>query len=84
MIDKDLLLKRIAEIRKNGYAIESDEITLGIAAISVPVNNYSCPIALTISGIKSGIEKNADNLLNNLMNTSKIISDKILMAYNKV
>ena len=82
-VNKNLLLQQIKRVRLQGYAIESNEISLGITAISVPVENYSCPIALTIAGMENNIKKNAEKLLKSLLKTSKIISDKLLMTSNK-
>jgi DNA-binding IclR family transcriptional regulator len=77
-------LQQIIKARLQGYAIESNEISLGITAISVPIKNYSCPIALTIAGMENEIKKSADKLLKSLLNTSKIISNKLSMASNKL
>ena len=82
VVNKNVLFQQIKEVRLKGYAIESNEISLGITAISVPIENYSCPIALTIAGMENEIKKSADKLLKSLLNTSKTISNKLSMASN--
>lgn len=42
-------IKELETVKKQGYALSIDGVQ-GSAAISVPVRNYECPVALTILG----------------------------------
>lgn len=46
--DKDVLLKELEKIRKQGYAKSIAEKLEGGIAISAPVRGYVCPVSLTI------------------------------------
>ncbi len=50
----DELLRSLLSIRKNGYAISDEDITLGIAAVGAPIYDYNGRIcaALSISGTR--------------------------------
>ena len=48
--DKDLLRQEVARIRIQKYAISSGEAYKGAVGISVPVENYVCPVALCLQG----------------------------------
>jgi len=48
--DKETLLAEVEKVREQGYATSYGERTPGSAAISVPISNYICPIALSILG----------------------------------
>ena len=48
--DPDILLKELIGIKQQGYAISSGETLEGATSISVPIQGYFCPIALSIFG----------------------------------
>jgi len=48
--DKRMLLKELKKVKEQGYATSFSERVLGSGAISVPIKNYSCPVALSILG----------------------------------
>jgi DNA-binding IclR family transcriptional regulator len=48
--DKKALLKELKIIRKQGYATSFGERIQGSASISVSVENYICPVALSLLG----------------------------------
>jgi len=49
IIDKDALIERLGEIRKQGYAVEKEEVYLGTNAIAVPVfDRLRVPVAALI------------------------------------
>jgi IclR family transcriptional regulator, KDG regulon repressor len=47
--DLETILKEIQKVRSQGYATFPEHLPAG-AAISVPVKNYHCPVALTVFG----------------------------------
>lgn len=81
VIDKSVLVEQLDQIRQQEYAIEFGEITLGAGAISVPVKNYSCPIALTIAGIETRLSRNSQTVLEQLRSTAKKISYELKMVH---
>lgn len=48
--DKNLLLKELKVVKKQGYATSFGERVAGSASISVPIKNYICPVALSVLG----------------------------------
>ena len=48
--DRDTLTGEIEKIRSQGYAESFSERIRGSASISVPIRNYSCPVALSVLG----------------------------------
>ena len=83
IIDKDLLLEELDKIKKLGYAKSAGEVQDGSAAISVPIKNYVCPVALSLVGPESrflekmmsfldALEKSAANISRNIKGIAKI------------
>jgi DNA-binding IclR family transcriptional regulator len=54
--DKGTILKEIEKVRVQGYATFPEHLPAG-AAMSVPVKNYHCPVALTVFGPASRFHK---------------------------
>jgi DNA-binding IclR family transcriptional regulator len=48
--DERVLRKELEGVRKKGYALSAGEVMAGSAAISVPVKNYFCPVAISVVG----------------------------------
>jgi IclR family KDG regulon transcriptional repressor len=48
--DKKELIREVEKVRRQGYSVSIGEIVGGGAAISVPVRNYICPVALSLVG----------------------------------
>jgi DNA-binding IclR family transcriptional regulator len=48
ILNPEIFKWEIDLICAQGYAISSNELTLGGAALSVPIYNYNCPCALTV------------------------------------
>lgn len=48
--DREALLKELEKVRKQGYATSFGERVPGSASISVPIQGYLCPVALSVLG----------------------------------
>ena len=48
--DKNVLLKELEKVRKQGYAMSFSERLPGGASVSVPIRDYVCPVALSVLG----------------------------------
>ncbi|SMF36808.1 transcriptional regulator, IclR family [Tistlia consotensis] len=50
VIDRSRILARVAEARRNGYAVSYGEVTPGTASLSVPLQDGTSSFALTVVG----------------------------------
>jgi IclR family transcriptional regulator, KDG regulon repressor len=75
--DKNLYIRQIKEIRKNGYSITSGERIPGVVAVSVPVKNYYFPAVLSMIGFESKLKTRTSALLKQMITAADRISDKI-------
>jgi DNA-binding IclR family transcriptional regulator len=50
--DKDEFLKELSRIRQNGYAIDDEEMSIGLRCIAVPIfdHNHYPAYAVSVSG----------------------------------
>jgi DNA-binding IclR family transcriptional regulator len=71
--DKKVLLKELVKVRKQGYATSFGERVPGSASISVPIKNYSCPVALSVLGSDNRFSLN--RMMNVLKKMKKSASD---------
>ena len=72
------LRKELEWIRKNGYAIDNEEISIGITCYAVPIFSSSdtAPFAISVSGITSRVQNAAKNgLLEDLKSIAREISE---------
>lgn len=71
----------LAEIRRLGYCLTTDEPVDGIASIAVPVFDYNnIPIAaISCAGVKVRIIDNKDSIVNHLQRTAKRVTENIQM-----
>ena len=55
--DRDALFGELGTVRRAGYAISDEDVTVGIAAIGAPVRNHAGVVtaALSISGVRPAI-----------------------------
>jgi DNA-binding IclR family transcriptional regulator len=83
VIDRKRLLKEIEKIRKRGYATSRGERLYGGVAISVPIKNYVCPVALTILGPQFRFGSKMINYLGDLKLSAKRISEKLYSIQRK-
>lgn len=75
--DKDKLKEQIKEVRHQGYCVSRREINEGIMGISVPVNNYMCPAALSVVGPDVRLELKVKEILQELLTSATNISNRI-------
>jgi IclR family acetate operon transcriptional repressor len=64
--DKDILLRDVIKARDEGYAASFGERAAGSASISVPINNYVCPVALSVLGPEDRFSSKMMGLLDEL------------------
>ncbi len=76
--DKTQLNRELEEIRIKGYAISSGETFANAAAVAVPLENYTCPVALAVVGPDDQILEKKDLLLSELMKSGDHLSMKIM------
>ena len=75
VIDRTILRNSIDETREKGFAITTGEVLIEGCGISVPIEGYLCPAALSIIGPKGRFKPMA--ILDELRNASARISDKL-------
>lgn len=79
--DKTALMSRVEKSRENGYSISIGEWVTGAICISVPIRNYICPATLSIIGPEYILKPKVTSALNELMVSSKLISDNLGSKY---
>ncbi len=82
-IDKDDLIEQIKLVRQKGYAISSNEITVGAMSIAVPVKHYTLPATLYILGPESRLKPRTSEFIEALLNSAKRISYNIEQIFKK-
>jgi IclR family acetate operon transcriptional repressor len=75
--DKGLYKQEIAKARERGYATSHDEVEMGVAAVSVPVRNYSVPASITILGPKDRLAPHIMDFLDEIKSKASEISDAL-------
>jgi DNA-binding IclR family transcriptional regulator len=75
--DEKELLAQLKEIRNHGYGISLGERILGALCISVPVNDYFWPVALSVVGPEQRFRPLVEQTLNETLLSSKRISNSI-------
>jgi IclR family KDG regulon transcriptional repressor len=83
VIEKKKLLKELEKIHKQGYATSHGERLYGGVAISVPIKNYVCPVALTILGPQFRFGAKMMDCLDDLKLSAKRISEKLYSIQRK-
>ena len=76
-VDKDELIARIKQIRQQGYAITSNELTVGSMNIAAPIKKYIAPAVLGILGPESRMKPRTSEFLNYLLSCTNRISNHI-------
>jgi IclR family KDG regulon transcriptional repressor len=84
VIKREMLLKELEKIRKQGYATSKGERLYGGVAISVPIKNYVCPVALTILGPQFRFGAKMIDSLGDLKLSAKRISEKLCSIQRKI
>jgi len=52
IVDYDILMKELAQIRMQGYAVDNEEMTIGVRCLAAPIHNYHGSVTNSI-GISS-------------------------------
>jgi DNA-binding IclR family transcriptional regulator len=81
VIDPEILLTQIREIRANGYAVSFGERVGGAVCISAPVINYTSPIGLSIVGPEKRLKPKLDFLVAEIKASSLRVSRHVLDIY---
>jgi len=77
IMDKGVLLAEVRKAREQGYATSFGERTPRRSAVSVPIRNYVCPVALSILGPDNRFSSEITAILDELKASSTRISDKL-------
>ena len=75
--DKEKFREEFKTIRRQGYCISRREIDEGVMGISVPVNNYICPTALSIIGPEIRLDPIAQKVTEEMLVSAGRISDRL-------
>lgn len=56
---KEQLLRELAKVRENGYAVDNEEYEIGLRGVSAPVRNYTGRVvaALSVAGVSIRLNK---------------------------
>ncbi|MBQ9644620.1 MAG: IclR family transcriptional regulator [Lachnospiraceae bacterium] len=73
------LKAKISEFRKQGYAIDNEEIEVGLYCFAAPVYGPQgrMEAAISVSGPTARMKMNQENIIRELLETSKEISEKM-------
>ncbi len=77
IIDKRKLMAQAKEIRQWGYAVSYGERIADAICISVPINNYFWPVALSLVGPESRMESKLEETINEVRASAHHITDSI-------
>lgn len=78
--DVDILMEQLAIIRSQGYAVDDEEIALGVRCIAAPIYDYRGEVnySLGVSGTTNNIKPSAmDRYLSALLSASSQISSAL-------
>ena len=76
IVDRDVLLAEVAEVRRNGWARQSEEIHAGISGFAAPVRDASDQLlaAVVVMGPTARIEASADAIVPLLVSEAHALS----------
>ena len=74
LINNELLIEQIIDIRKTGYCVTQGEVVPGVICISAPVKNYIYPAALSIIGPENRMSSKLDDVSAELKSCTDRIS----------
>lgn len=80
IVDLKRLREELEVIRKQGYAIDNEEISEGLICVAAPIRNYSSEViaAISVAGPKARInEEKLKDVKRHVLNISQIISGKL-------
>ena len=75
--DKKLLMTQIKQAQQRGYAVSHGERTVGAAAISAPISNYTCPATLSIFGFEGRMKPKESYFVKELVESASRISENL-------
>jgi len=78
IVKKNVLMNEIKKIRELGYATSFGERTPGGAGISVPIQNYVYPAAISIIGPDTRLEPKLMSLVDDMKHSANLISERLL------
>ena len=81
IVDREILKKELEKILRQGYATSFGESFSGGAGISVPVQNYVCPVALCISGPE--FRFNPEDYFEEMKTSAERISHTLAFYYKR-
>jgi IclR family pca regulon transcriptional regulator len=65
--DVDELMKMLADVRVNGYAVCDEELELGVRSIAVPIQDAGGVVVASMSIVASTRRRSLDNVLGSLL-----------------
>jgi len=74
---KERLAAQIKEIRQQGYAVSCGERIAGCMCISVPIKNYSLPVALSVVGPESRLQSRQKGVIKEMKAGAARISSNL-------
>ena len=77
-VNKAALLREISKVKKNGYAVSTNELIMGACSIAVPIKGYIIPVALSVFGPQQRFDdKEIKKALPHLKKSSHNIAKKL-------
>ena len=79
IVDRDALLAELAEVRRNGWARQREEIHAGISGFAAPVHDATGQLlaSLVVMGPTARIEANADEIVPLLVSEARALSVEV-------
>ena len=81
--DKALLTGQVKEITRQGYSISRGERFAGGMCVTVPIKNYTLPVALSVVGPEIRLQLQEKKVITELKASSARISGKIARFFRK-
>ena len=81
--DKRILMSQLKKIRQQGYAVSCGEKITGAMCVSVPIENYQFPAALSILGPEIRIKSKVEDIVKELKHSANCISDNVAQSLPK-
>lgn len=77
--DRKKLLKEIAQVKKNGYAIDNEEASIGLYCVAIPLTDRRNRVvaACSLSGLPKVMRGNKNEILKALQHTAKMVEDSL-------
>ncbi len=80
--DKNILYKEVIETRRQGYSMSYGERFKGGFTIAVPINNYTCPVALFAVGPEDRIQPLSGEILSEMQKSAACIAQRLSQIKN--